>query len=245
MWLVLAGLEGFVGGEKQHEAAVFAPGLPASEMRQFGSERTSSVVASRLVLPFHGHLDRTGPGWPGSTHIKLHRNRRFALYCFRLYVFLWLCTASVKRWCESSSSLMFLLEWRQLPEASDGGQPAVTAPLLGVCCLRWNVRGAEHPPQVHLGSERLTEDEVDEGVQAHVESRQHDGHLLQVEETLEQWAFTEGIGKADKVVRDKANAEDNDQDQHVPAGLGELLGAGQRQLLLLRQPTGRAVVEED
>ena len=49
------------------------------------------------------------------------------------------------------------------------------------------------------------------------------------------------------MVRDEADAEHDDQHQHVPAWLGQFVGAGGRRLplLYLRQPAGGAVVEED
>lgn len=49
------------------------------------------------------------------------------------------------------------------------------------------------------------------------------------------------------MVRDKAKAEDADQDQHVPARLNQLLGVGGRRLSLLcqQQPARGGGVEED
>lgn len=139
---------------------------------------------------------------------------------------------------------------RLLPVHFDGAHPLlIAAPPLRVSSLRCDLRGAEHPLQTQLGPEGLAEDEIDERVQADVENRHHDGQLLQVEERLAPRALPplERVGKPNQVVRDKANAEDADQHQHVPTWLGKLLGTGGRRLPLLRQrqPAGGAVVEED
>lgn len=137
---------------------------------------------------------------------------------------------------------------RRLPVDPDGAHPPVAAPPLGSVCRPGELRGAEHPPQAQLRPEGLAEDEVDERVEADVEHRPHDGQLLQVEEGLAPGArLQEGVGQSDQVVRDEADAEDADQHHHVPARLGELLGAQGHGLLLLsqRQPAGGAVVEED
>lgn len=93
--------------------------------------------------------------------------------------------------------------------------------------MRRDLRGAEHLPQAQLVPESLAKQEIDERVQADVEDRQNDGELLQVEEGLAPGTAPpqEDLGKTDKVVRNKADPEDDDQHHHVPAGPGELLVA--------------------
>lgn len=142
-------------------------------------------------------------------------------------------------------------DW-QLPEVPEGVHPSIAAPPVGGVHLRRTVRVVDAPwrPHAHLGPERLAEDEVDERVQADVEDRHQDGQLLQVPEPPIPGAdqrLHQGVGKANQVVGDKADAEDRDQNQHVSPGLSELLGvAGNRLILLcLRQPAGGAVVEPD
>lgn len=106
--------------------------------------------------------------------------------------------------------------------------PFIAALPLRVSSLRCELGGGERHPLVQLVPEGLGEDEVDEGIQADVENGSHTGQLLQVHEHLVLRAppRLEGVGKPNQVVRDKADAEDDDQHQNVPAGLGELLGAG-------------------
>ena len=112
---------------------------------------------------------------------------------------------------------------RRRPVESDAHPPVAAPPLGGLC-------ESERPLQVQLRPEGLAEDEVDERIQADVEHRQQDGHLLQVEEGLAPGAALpqEGVGKTHEVVRDEADAEHAHQNQHVSARLSQLLGAGGR-----------------
>lgn len=98
-----------------------------------------------------------------------------------------------------------------------------TAPSLCDFHISRELSNAEHPPQTQLCPIGLAEDKIEERVQADVENGHHHGQLFQVVESLAPLVFQEGVGKANQVVWHKANTEDSDQHQHVPAGLGEIL----------------------